>query len=386
MTVAATLSLTDASRERWDALVVGAGPAGSVTARELARLGIRVLLVDRAAFPRWKVCGCCLLQPGLNTLSHLGLGDLPKRLGAIPLTDVRFSVRGIHASVPMTGGVVLSREAFDAGLIKAAIEAGVQFLPETAARLQASDADFREVVLQHLGQLEAVSAQIVISADGLGSQLAAHESGLGGRIREFSRIGAGCVFESDSGDLQPGTIEMACGRAGYVGLVRLEDNRMCCAAALDLSAIRQAEGPGTAAIAVLKEAGVSLPAQLVEAPWRGTPSLTRSLKRHWAERLFVVGDAAGYVEPFTGEGMAAALASARALAPLAAIACAAWRPELGWRWDNTYLRVVRNRQGFIQAMSMVLRRPQLALGIVALVSLCPSLARPFERRLNNPIN
>ena len=54
MTVAATLSLADAARERWGALVVGAGPAGSLTARELARLGVRVLLVDRSAFPRRK--------------------------------------------------------------------------------------------------------------------------------------------------------------------------------------------------------------------------------------------------------------------------------------------------------------------------------------------
>jgi flavin-dependent dehydrogenase len=384
MTVAATLSLTDAAKECWGALVVGAGPAGSVTARELARLGIRVLLVDRAAFPRWKVCGCCLLQPGLNTLTHLGLGDLTKRLGAIPLTDVRFSVRGVHARVPMTGGVALSREAFDAGLIEAAIAAGVQFLPETSARLQTSRPDFREIALQHLGQLAPTSARIVVAADGLGGQLAAQEPGIGVRIREFSRIGAGCVFEADSGDLQPGTIDLACGRAGYIGLVRLEDNRMCCAAALDLSAIRHAEGPGSAAITVLKEAGVSLPARLAHASWRGTPSLTRSLKRHWADRLFVVGDAAGYVEPFTGEGMAAALASARALAPLAASACEAWCPELGCRWDNTYLRAVKNRQGLAHAMAMVLRRPQLALGIVALVSLCPLLAGPFERRLNDP--
>jgi flavin-dependent dehydrogenase len=382
MTVAATLSLADAARERWGALVVGAGPAGSLTARELARLGVRVLLVDRSAFPRWKVCGCCLLQPGLSTLSHLGLGDLPRRLGAIPLTAVRFSVRGVHARIPMTGGVALSREAFDAGLIEAAITAGVQFLPETAARLQTCQPDWREVSFQHSGQSASASARIVVAADGLGGQLAVQEPRLGVRVRESSRIGAGCVLEADSECVQSGTIEMACGRAGYVGLVRLEDKRVCCAAALDFSAVRHA-GPGSAAVAVLKEAGGWLPARLADAPWRGTPPLTRSLKTHWAERLFIVGDAAGYVEPFTGEGMAAALASARALAPLAASASEAWRPGLGSRWDAIYSRMVKSRQGFAQAMSMVLRHPQRARALVALLSFCPFLAVPFERRLNN---
>src|SRR5262249_23647918 len=60
MTLAATLDLMTTSERRWDAVVVGAGPAGALAARELARLGAAVLLVDRATFPRWKVCGCCL--------------------------------------------------------------------------------------------------------------------------------------------------------------------------------------------------------------------------------------------------------------------------------------------------------------------------------------
>ena len=60
MTIGPTLSLADASARTWDAVVVGAGPAGAVAARELARRGTTVLLVDRASFPRNKVCGACL--------------------------------------------------------------------------------------------------------------------------------------------------------------------------------------------------------------------------------------------------------------------------------------------------------------------------------------
>src|SRR5437762_947004 len=60
MTVPPTLTLADAERRVWDVVVVGAGPAGAAAARELARRSVSVLLVDKAVFPRWKVCGSCL--------------------------------------------------------------------------------------------------------------------------------------------------------------------------------------------------------------------------------------------------------------------------------------------------------------------------------------
>ncbi|HEY2155642.1 MAG TPA: FAD-dependent monooxygenase, partial [Isosphaeraceae bacterium] len=63
----------DLDGSEWDALVVGAGPAGSIAARELARFGARTLLVERAAFPRWKVCGACLNGHALASIREAGL-------------------------------------------------------------------------------------------------------------------------------------------------------------------------------------------------------------------------------------------------------------------------------------------------------------------------
>ena len=84
MTVAAMITAEEAAARSWDAVVVGAGPAGSVAARELARRGVSVLLVDKATFPRAKVCGCCLNAAALDTLAKIGLADLPRRCGAVP--------------------------------------------------------------------------------------------------------------------------------------------------------------------------------------------------------------------------------------------------------------------------------------------------------------
>ena len=136
---------------------------------------------------------------------------------------------------------------------------------------------------------------------------------------------------------------MACGAGGYTGLVRLEDGRLDVAAAFDAAWVRAAGGPGRAAARLLREAGWPAPDRLEALPWRGTPALTRRPRRVAAERLFVVGDAAGYVEPFTGEGMAWALASGAAVAPLAARAVT-WRPELARRWADLHSRVVGRRQ------------------------------------------
>src|SRR5207253_6673651 len=89
--LAPTVTLDEVARRTWPVLVVGAGPAGATAARELARRGVEVLLVDRAMFPRWKVCGCCLNGNALATLERIGLGNLPRQQGATPLIDMHLS-------------------------------------------------------------------------------------------------------------------------------------------------------------------------------------------------------------------------------------------------------------------------------------------------------
>ena len=112
MTVAPTLGPEAAARRLWDAAVVGAGPAGAMAARELARRGAAVLLVDRARFPRYKVCGGCLNPRAVRVLQRAGLGELVGRLGAVPLTTLRLAARGAHADIPLPPGAGLSREGF----------------------------------------------------------------------------------------------------------------------------------------------------------------------------------------------------------------------------------------------------------------------------------
>src|SRR5262249_9198733 len=153
-------------------------------------------------------------------------------------------------------------------------------------------------------------------------------------------------------------VYMACGRAGYVGLVRLEDGRLDVACALDVAAVKAAGGIETVAAGVLRGVGWPVWGQAPQLGWKGTVPLYRAGSQRAGHRVFALGDAAGYIEPFTGEGIAWALASGEAVAALAAEASSRWRDGLAAAWERTHRRVVGHRL-VCRAAAAVLRRPAL---------------------------
>ncbi len=342
-----------------DALVIGAGPAGAVAARELARRGCSVLLVDKAKFPRPKVCGCCLNGAAVAALARLGLAHV--LTNGVPLRDVRIAAGRRSARVKLPGGVALSREAFDGALVREAVAAGVEFRDGVSARFESA-------------------ARVTIVASGLTGTDAAAEPG--------SRVGAGTSVPASAvpGFFAPGTIFMATARGGYVGLVRVEDGRLDVAAAFDAAFLKAQGGLGAAAEAVLGETGWPRIAGLADLPWTGPPALTRRAKALAGERWFAVGDAAGYVEPFTGEGMAWAIASAAAVAPVAARAVQRWDASLVREWEVAHRRAVGNRQRACRVVSRVLRSPALTALAVRVLALFPALSRPVVASLNRPLH
>ena len=403
--VAATLTAGAAAAIEWDAIVVGAGPAGAATAIRLARGGRRVLLVDRGRMPRPKVCGACLSPRGVAEVGALMAGA-DGRVG-VPLAAVRLVAAGRRTTIPMQGGVVWSREALDTTLVRTAIAAGVAWLPDTAVSVIAvaggtvaggtvpgnAVADHVAVSLAAASGASAgtpsthvVRADVAIIAAGLADTIRIDDGteaggrsrnddaarrtttpNRGGTVRSGSRIGLGVVLEADLPDVgsaaamigppPSGELVMAVGRGGYCGIVRLEDGRLDVAAAVDRRIVAQAGSPAEAIAQILATATAAgrdkkrvaarvsargdldhtgrddaalapefvdpdlvdpvLIAAVRSAAVRATPPLTRTAPLvSGSGRVFRVGDAAGYVEPFTGEGMGWALAAARVLADL----------------------------------------------------------------------
>ena len=93
--------------------------------------------------------------------------------------------------------------------------------------------------------------------------------------------------------------------------------------------------------------------------------------------MFLVGDAAGYVEPFTGEGMGWALWGALALAPLVYDGVVRWDDALVHRWAQVHRRRVRRGQRVCRTVAWGLRRPWMARVAVHVLGTVPSLARPL---------
>ena len=363
-----------------DVFVAGAGPAGSLAALHLARRGLRVVLADRSAFPRDKVCGCCLSGLALSALDAAGLGDLPDRLGAPRLRTVEVAAGGRVARIALPVGRALSRPALDHALVRAAEEAGVSFRPGLAARLLSVGPAGARI---RLGAGEELLAGVAIAADGIGGSFLGDLPGMQPEIAAAARIGAGAVVETDA-LYGPGTIFMNVADAGYVGLTRLEDGRLDIAACLDPGEVRRSGGPGPLVAEILERSGRPPVAEVADARFRGTPTLTRCRSEVAAERIFVVGDAAAYVEPFTGEGMGWAMSGAGAVAPLVAAAVRGWDPALAERWRRRHARIVLRRQAVCRAVASLLRRPILTRAAVRVLQAAPDLARPLIAHLNAP--
>jgi menaquinone-9 beta-reductase len=374
-------SLENAGARRWDVAVVGAGPAGSFAAYELARRGAAVLLVDKAPFPRSKVCGACINGRALSILRQSGLESLVVHHGAVPLSHFRVHAGGNVADVPLPEGVALSREALDSALVQAAVAAGCDFLPETKATLGVATAQTRVVHLQQRSEAREIAASAVLAADGLAGSLLSRQPRHLIYIRPDSWIGAGTVAHDGPESYSPGIIFMGCGREGYLGLVRVEDGRLNIAAAMSPDGIKQAGGPGRAAMTILRQAGLPDFPGLERLPWRGTPALARRAARVASHRLFVLGDAAGYVEPFTGEGIAWALASGRAVAPLALQALSGWRPGLAAEWCRLHEKTIGRRQGICSALTAALRHRLFCRAMVFALARAPALGHAVARHL-----
>ncbi len=380
--IAGTISLEEAGLQPWDVVIAGAGPAGSLLARSLAAERARVLLVDKAAFPREKVCGSCLNGAALAALRVAGLADLPQRLGAVPLQNMRLRAGRYEAHLALPGGVSLSRRALDAALVRAAVESGAAFAPGTDATLEPPTSEFRAVRLRSGGREFKVKARIAVAADGLSGGFLKETPGMEPIVAPAAPLGAGTVVEGSDDFYKPGTIYMACTRDGYVGAVRLEDGRLDVASAMEQSRMRSLGGAVAAIGQILHAAG--FPGLPAEAQIRGTPLLTRRRGCVAAQGLFVLGDAAGYLEPFTGEGIAWALQQALLLAPIVREAIPGPALEHAQRWQIQCQRFFRQQRRCCQAAIWMRRSFRLGTLAVALLSRFPGLASPLLRALNRP--
>ncbi len=297
----------------WDAVVIGAGPAGSAIATQLKRSRERVLLVDRRTLPFHKLCGCCLSPQATTELLKLGIDFGASGGSSEQLQRCTFRSSRHTLQFDLSHMAVMSRERLDAELIDQAMNCGVDYQGDTTIKQIEYDQSENLRLLSaesssHRRARVTIRAHSVIDASGLPS------TPRKSRKNKFfaPRIGLGAVLRDDRFPLDKGHLTMLVAPGGYCGLVRLENNCIDIAAALDTRTL-QGRQPWQAIEAIFKHTSYDPPVGLANANFIGKSSLTRRSSLY-DQRCFRVGDSAGYVEPLTGEGIGWALRGARELA------------------------------------------------------------------------
>ena len=308
-----------------DVLVVGAGPAGSAAAAALALAGRDVLLVESHAHPRPKACAEYASPRIAEELARLGLADGEWRKDALPLTGMRVirgedSVEmGYHDASGPRHSWGLDRERFDAALAAHAVASGARLMERTALDdvhwRGGQDASGGRVVGASLRTADGrltVRCHWLIGADGARSRTAQRlqvELGVG----TPRRLGLVAHYEGLPELADHGEMHVA--RNWYVGLAPLAGGRLNVGMALPLNGTKQpAEERFHAAIDGIPAVAARLRGVKRLTPIRGASPIGHRVRGTAGRGWMLIGDAAGFIDPFTGEGIYRALRSARAAA------------------------------------------------------------------------
>lgn len=379
-----TVTLDQLADRRWDVVVVGAGVAGAAAAAGMAMRGCRTLLVDRKTFPRHKVCGGCLNTAALASLRRLGVTDLGSSLDA-PLTrSLRIYCGKRSPEIGLTPGQGVSREALDAHLVKHACQCGADFLQRATAVVGKSNGTSREVELQSRSGAVKVAAGLVLVADGLNGRSLNTTGCAGVEVSPRSYIGVSSILDEHACQADAHTIHMSVGRCGYFGVVQVEQGKWSMAAALNPNFVKSSGGASNAVRQIADEAGFPEIGEINAVSWQGTPQLSRRRPKIASTRMLVLGDAAGYVEPFTGEGMSWAFAAALAVQATSGATGKQWNSDIEKWWTKTYRQQIARRQRVCRLTRHVLRRPWLTSVIASAMSTMPRSSGYLIRRVGRP--
>lgn len=338
-----------------EVIVVGGGPAGAATAFFLARAGLDVLVLDRAHFPRDKPCSEYLSPQASRILHELDVLETLERGPAAHLSGMRVvapdgtSFEGTFGAVQgfrgfRSHGLAVRRPILDQRLLSRAREIGAQVREGAQVRDVVRDnGRITGVTVAIEDRLTTLRAPLIVGADGLRS-IVARRTGLGTHGRWPRRLALVTHYAGVSHEREIG--EMHVFRGGYLGIAPVGGGLTN--VALVVPAGRRDEIRGASAEFVERTIALhpAIAARLAgtgrASPVRAVGPFNWRAKVACAPGVALVGDAADFFDPFTGEGMYAAMRGAELLTPYAWEAARATSPETHLVALQAYDRCRRN--------------------------------------------
>lgn len=332
---------------RYDAVVIGAGPAGSSAALAIAHQGRRVAIVERNTFPRRKVCGEFMSAVNLDLLDCLGAGPVVREKAGPPISRLAVfaSGPGIEAPMPSAAGDAfgraLGRDVLDTVLLDTARASGVEvFQPWRAVEIL-RDGEVSQITISNGADQLQLEAPVVVAAHGswepgkLVSNLEKRKD-----AHDFLGFKAHFTGASLASELMP----LIAFPGGYGGLVWADQGRLslsCCIRRDVLARVRSQFPPLSAALAVHAYILQSCPAVAdalagsgTQGEWLAAGPIRPGIRAAYEEDIFRVGNIAGESHPIIAEGISMALQSGWLLAQ-----------ELGKerQWHSSGRRAAGNR-------------------------------------------
>ncbi|WP_375449974.1 NAD(P)/FAD-dependent oxidoreductase [uncultured Devosia sp.] len=311
----------------YDAIIIGGGPGGASAALALARQGRAVALIERAGFPRRKVCGEFISAVNLALLDTLGVGPAFRDLAGPEVTRLALFAAGPGLDAPMPKangngfGRALGRDVLDGLLLHAARSAGVAVLqPWRAVEIVQAD-DLSMVRIENGAQQQVLSAPVII---------AAHGSWEPGRLatnlqkrhqpHDFLGFKAHFIGATLPAELMP----LLVFPGGYGGMVWADGGRLslsCCMRRDRLARLR-ADHPGLSAAEVVHRhilsscpaAKAAIGRAALHGEWLAAGPIRPGIRQQYQDGIFRVGNIAGESHPIIAEGISMALQSGWLLA------------------------------------------------------------------------
>jgi len=386
-------------KTHFDALIVGAGPAGSSAAILLAQAGWSVALLEKQVFPRRKVCGECLAASNLPLLDALGIGaEFIAQAGPeLRHTAVMRGTRSMVAELPPAPhsqypwGRALGREVLDTMLLERVRAVGAEVLQPWAVQKINGAAGFHQCTVREAAsdKLAVLQAPVVILAHGSWEPLPADRA-----VQRMARSGSDLLaFKANfnGASLAPGLLPVLFFMGGYGGMVLADYGLVtlaCCIRADRLDALRR-ESPGKPAGDVIEAmlrrecqgVGDVLHGAMRQGAWMASGPLAPGVRLQSNEEVFRIGNAAGEAHPIIGEGMSMALQSAwllctrliQARQENAATVGANWqravRKDYAAQWRSTFVPRMR----LASAFAHLAMRPVTSAALLMLMTRWPSL-------------